>query len=259
MRRRITSRALWIAVALLALPAVATRAEVTSTHDTIIRFDSRIFPRVLPRAHEAPVSIHIDGRLRSRGHSEPAALTKLELDIHRAARVLRRGLPVCPIGRIDPASTAKALAACPGSRIGYGRIEAESKFPGERHFVFNGRATLFNGELRGGRPAILIHVFNRVPPSSFVFPFTISHGHGIYGTALTAHFRLGRWSRITAFRLVLGRTFRQGGADRSFLSASCPAPRGFSVGISPFVRATLTFADRTSTRIAVVGSCRVAP
>jgi hypothetical protein len=257
------SRRGWLAalvgVALAGLTAAATQAEVTTTHDTVITFKTRMFPRVLPRDHAAPVAVSIEGRLRTRKEAEPAPLTELELAIHRAAAVFRRGLPVCPIARIDPANSAKALAVCGRAKIGYGRIEAQSTFPGQPRFSFNGRVVLFNGRLQDGRPAILIHVFNRVPPSSFVFPLVLSHARGMYGTKLTAHLRLGRWSRITFFRLVLDRNFREGGNSRGYLSASCPAPRGFRVGIAPFVRATLSFADQTKAEVAVVSSCRVAP
>lgn len=233
-------------------------AEVTATHDAIITFDSRIFPRVLPRHHAAPVRIQIKGHIKARKNREPAALTKLELAIHQAANIFHRGLPVCDEARIDPASNAQALEECPGSQIGYGRIQAQSTLPGTKHFFFNGRAILLNGRLENGRPAILLHVFSPRPPTSIVFPLTISHRAGRYGTLLTAHVRVGRWSRITYFKLVLSRNYRFHGKKRSFLSASCPAPKGLSVGIAPFVLATLSFADDTQSKIAVVSSCKVA-
>lgn len=239
------------------LTAAITRAEVTATHNAIITFNSKIFPRTLPRNGRAPVRIQIEGHIRARKRREPPALTTLELAIHRAADLFHRGLPVCDASLIDPASTTRALKVCPGSQIGYGRIRAQSTFPGTRHFYFNGRVILFNGRLENGQPAILLHVFNPTPPSSVVFPFTISHRKGRYGTVLTAHVRLGHWSRITDFKLVLNRTYRYHGKRRGYLNAGCPAPKGFSIGISPFVLATLSFADKTQSKIAVVSSCRV--
>lgn len=249
-----------LALALLGLFAsVGSRAEVTATHDTFIVFNSKVSPNVLPRSGSAPVAIRIEGHVKARGKREPAPLAKIELAIHRAATLSRQGLPVCDVASIDPASSAEALAACGDARVGYGRIRAESRFPGQPHLPFNGRALLFNGRLEDGSPAILIHVFNAKPPSSFVFPFAISRQTGRYGTVLTAEVRLGRWSRITDFRLILNRTFRHAGRPRSYLNASCPAPAGFSIGISPFVRATLGFGDGTASEIAIVSSCRVAP
>jgi hypothetical protein len=257
-RRGLTWLALAAVLAVL-LGAAVTRAEVTATHDTLITFDSQIFPRVLPRHGEAPIGIRIEGHLKTRKKREPAALTDMELAIQRAGRLTHRGLPICDVDLIDPASTAQAVAACPGARIGYGRIRAQASFPGTQAFYFNGKVVIFNGRLEDGRPAVLLHVFNPTPPTSFVFPLTISHQRGRYGTALSAHVKIGQWSRITDFRLVLKRTYLYKGRRHSYLSAGCPAPAGFSVGISPFVQATLGFADGTETKVPVISSCKVAP
>jgi hypothetical protein len=245
------------AIAFAVLATTLADAEVTATHDAIIRFDSAIFPRVLPRGRTAPVGIRMEGHVKARNKREPAALTTIELAIQHAADLSRQGLPTCEISRIDPASSAQALQACPGSHIGYGRIRAKSKLPGAGYLHFNGRVTIFNGRLENGRPAILLHVFEPRLHSSFVFPLTITHRSGRYGTVLTAHVKVNRWSSITDFELVLNRTYRAHGERRSFLNASCPVPQGLSVGISAFVVATLRFADGTKTRIPVVGSCRV--
>jgi hypothetical protein len=250
--------ALAAALALL-LGAAATRAEVSATHNTLITFDTEVFPRALPRHAEAPIGIRIDGHLKARKAVEPSALTAMELGIQRAGHLTHRGLPVCDVALIDPASTSQALQACPGARVGYGRIRAQASFPGTEHFYFNGRVVLFNGRLENGRPALLLHVFNPTPPASFVFPLTISHRPGRYGTVLSAHVRIGQWSHITDFQLVLRRTYLYRGERRSYLSASCPAPVGFTVGISPFVQATLSFADGTRTKLPVLSSCKVAP
>lgn len=251
----------WASLALPALAlvlfAAAVGAEVTATHKAIISFDTKIFPRVLPRNGAAPVQIQLEGHVKARPGREPAALNSIQLAIHRAGSVDLRGLPVCDAGQIDPASTARALEVCGDARIGHGRIRAQTNFPGSRHFYFNGRVTIFNGRLENGRPAILLHVYNATPPTSFVFPLAITHRKGRYRTLLTAHLKIGHWSRITDFKLVLDRTYRYHGARRSYLNAGCPAPKGFAVGISPFVIATLGFADGTAKHLAVVSSCRV--
>jgi hypothetical protein len=247
-----------IAGATASLATAFAAAEVTATHDAIIKFDSTMFPRDLPRTSTAPVGIRIEGHIKARNSNrEPPALTTIELAIHRAADLSRNGLPVCDISQIDPASSAQALQACPGSHIGYGEIRAESKLPGTEHLHFHGRVTIFNGELANGRPAILLHVFNPTLHSSFVFPLTISHRKGRYGTILATHVRVDRWSSITDFRLVLNRTYSDHGKRTGFLNASCPAPQGLSLGIAPFVVATLKFSDGTERIIPVVGSCRV--
>jgi hypothetical protein len=248
-----------IALLLAALPVAAVKGEVMATPDSFIAFDSSIAPGVLPRSEEAPVAIRIEGHVKQRKGRPLVPLTKIQMAIHQAASINRQGLPLCRISEIDPASTALALAACGEAKVGYGLIRARSRFPGQPRFKFNGRSVLFNGVLPNGRPAILIHVFNAHPPASFVFPFAISRQSGRYGTVLTADVGLSRWTRITDFQLVLDRTFRYRGDRRGFLSASCPAPTGLDIGISPFVRATLGFGNGRESQISVVSSCRVAP
>lgn len=256
MRRALTA-ALLAALLVFGVSA-GSRAEVTATHDAIITFNSRISPRILPRSGSAPVAIHIEGHVKKRKGRRAASLTKIEIAIHKAATLVSKGLPTCDIAEIDPASSAEALAKCPHAQIGHGRIRAESTFPGQPNASFDGRVLLFNGRLEDGRPAILIHVFNASPPSSFVVPFTISKRRGLYGTVLTARVRINRWSRVTDFNLVLNRSFRSAGHRHSYLNASCPVPKGFSVGFSPFVRATLSFSNGARAHITVVSSCEAA-
>lgn len=248
-----------VALVGIAAATAPAQAEVTATDDAIISFDSRIFPKVLPRSGDAPVGITIEGRVRPRKNRAPASLEQIELSIHKAAKLLRAPIPQCPVSRIYPASTERALAACGPSRIGWGRIRAETSLPGRDRLVFDGEVLLFNGRLPDGSAAILMHVFNEQPPSSYVIPFRITRrSRGEYRTVFTAGTRIGRWSRITAFRLVVSKTFRHKGRQRGYFNAGCPAPKGFRGGISPIVKARLSFRKAPSTTISVFGSCRVA-
>jgi len=237
--------------------ATSSEAEVVATPSATIFFDSKIVPRTLPRSKEAPVAIQIEGRVRPRKNLKAPAMTEIQLAVHRAAKFSSQGLPQCNEADIEPASSKEALEACGKALVGHGLIRARTSFPGHAHFLFNGHALLFNGRLPDGRRAILIHVFNPQPPASFVFPFVLSRHRGTYGTLLTAHLHLGRWSRITGFKLVLKRSFTEGGRRRSFLNASCPAPSGFQLGIAPFVRATLRFENGTKAEATVVSTCHV--
>lgn len=248
------------ATLLLALSlAAASSAEVVATHDAFIRFKSTLFPTHLPRSSTAPVGIRIEGHVKARKGQQPAPMTTIELAIHRAADLSHSGLPVCEINRIDPASSSQALAACGGAKIGYGQIRALLRFPGTKHIHFLGHVLIFNGRLQNGRPAILLHVYNPVLHTSFVFPLTITHNpNGRYATILKAHVQLDRWSSVTDFRLIMNRSYSYHGHRRGFLNASCPAPHGLKLGIAPFVVATLGFADGSDTKIPVVGSCEVA-
>jgi hypothetical protein len=251
------SIALLVAVTAIGAGGFA-EAEVTATHDAVISFNSEISPRVLPRSTLVPVEVRVSGRVKRRkGRKEPASLSTLDFEITRSAVVHSHGLPVCTVPDIDPARPGQALEACGRARVGYGRIVARSVVPGQPHFLFDGRVLLFNGRLHG-RPAILVYAFNRYPPSSFVFPFTIARQRGRYGTVMRAKVDVGRWSRVVSFELVLRRTFRDQGRRWGYLNASCPAPTGLNVGVAPIARARLGFGDGTQRDLTVLGACRVA-
>jgi hypothetical protein len=256
-RRSLLSLALLVALTVVGAGTFA-EAEVTATHDAVISFDSAISPRVLPRSSLVPVAVRVSGKVKRRkGRSEPASLSTLDFAITRSAVIHSHGLPVCTVAEIDPARPGQALEVCGRARIGYGRILARSVVPGQPHFLFNGRVLLFNGRLKG-RPAILVYAFNRYPPSSFVFPFTITKQRGRYGTVMRATVNVGRWSRIVSFKLVLKRTFQDGGRRWGYLNASCPAPPGLNVGVAPIARARLGFGDGTLRDLTVLSACRVA-
>ena len=58
---------------------------------------------------------------------------------------------------------------------------------------------------------------------------------GAYGVLMRSPVRraLGRWPRLRSFQITLGRRYRAAGKRRSYLSARCPLPPRFSIGILP--------------------------
>ncbi len=57
----------------------------------------------------------------------------------------------------------------------------------------------------------------------------------------------GGLGSVTEIDLTIGRTYNYRGQRRSFISASCAAPSGFTVGIFPLARGTFFFADGRKT------------
>ena len=105
--------------------------------------------------------------------------------------------------------------------------------------AFNGRAD--------GRPAVWVHAYSASPPVSFVLPFYLRRQRsGAYGVLMRSPVRraLGRWPRLRSFEVTLGRRYRAGGEPRSYLSAHCPLPPRFNIGILPLARATYLLRPR---------------
>ncbi len=108
------------------------------------------------------------------------------------------------------------------------------------------------------RPAILAHVFGTDPvPTSFTLPFELKPSTGTFGTVLQASLPAvtGNSSYITGLSLNLGRSFTSHGVRRSYLSAGCPAPKGFPGASFPFAKASFAFAGKQNLTSTLTRSC----
>ena len=85
-----------------------------------------------------------------------------------------KGIPVCELNDIQPATTADALAVCRNSLVGEGTFTADVPESGRAPFPAEGKLYAFNG-VAEGHPAILAHVYGvRPAPTSFTLIFLIS-------------------------------------------------------------------------------------
>ena len=67
---------------------------------------------------------------------------------------------------------------------------------------------------------------------------------------------VGPWPHVANFQISVSRNFNWHGKKRSYLSASCPAPPGFTGGFLSFARATYTFAGGKQLTAESVRSCQ---
>jgi hypothetical protein len=251
-----------VILALLLLPAAATRAETVRQGDLAVSFGGSISPPTLPRTGTAPVGVEVSGHVRSDAGGPPASLRRIALEVNRAGVLDRSGLPVCPLARILPTSTVAALAACGPALVGGGRVRGVIVLPEQPAAAFEGRIVAFNGRLADGDPAILAHLYTTVPaPITFVLAFAIEPGRGQFGTRLVADVLpdTRRSAHITSFTLDLHRQFTAGGVRHSYLSAGCPAPAGFPGATFPLVRASYSFVGGTTLSSTLTRTCHVRP
>lgn len=245
-------------IAALLATAATTAAETVQQEGVRLSFGGEISPRSLPREAPAPVRISLSaGIAGAQGHPLPQ-LQQMTIAINRFGRLDASGLPVCRLGQVQPASTADARRNCRDSLVGSGRFEASVEIAEQVPYPTRGHIDAFNGRYHG-KPAILLHVYGTDPiASSYTLPMIISHTHGTYGIVLRTSLAKTTPSagRVTGLSLHLGRTYTYGGRRHSYLSASCPAPSGFTVASFPFVRAKLGFADR-AVDVTVERSCDV--
>jgi hypothetical protein len=260
LRRTRRLLGLSLVAALAAVGAGAAQGELTREGNLIVSLKGDILPRDLPRDRLAPVRVRVEGAIKTVNGNRPPELRRLAIALNRSGKLFSRGLPRCTAGELQQTSTKGALATCGPALVGRGRFEANVALPSLAPFPAKGALLAFNAR-RGGRQAILIHIYGSSPtPLTFILPLTINQrGDGTFGTLLSA--RLPRIASelgyVTSVRFTIGRRYRHQGQARSFLSASCAAPKGFPGAIFPFAKGTFSFSNGQKLTTSLVRDCRV--
>jgi hypothetical protein len=255
MAKRLALTALALALALAAL----AQAEVTQRGNLRVSFEGKLSPHTLPRSGSAPVKVSVGAKIAATNGATPPQLRKISIAINRNGRFEPGGLPICRLDQIQPSTTADALRACRSALVGQGSFSAKVLLPQQAPFPSQGKVYAFNGRL-GGAPAILAHVYGTNPvPTSYTIPFVISQAKGTFGTVLAASLPkvTSEWGYVTGLSMTLGRSYSYRGEKRSYLSAGCPAPKGFGGASFPFARAAFGFAGGRSVSSTLTRSCGV--
>lgn len=259
-RRLQASAALAVGLLCLGLAIPEAPAETVQRGNLRVSLTGKINPTKLPRRGVAPIAVSIGASVITTDRSIPPQLRQIEIGINRNGRFDFAGLPSCQIDRIQPSSTAEALRACGGARVGSGRFAADVLIPDQSPFPSEGTLVAFNGTL-GGRPVILAHVFGTEPvPTSYTFPLRIERDRDTFGTVLrtTLPEVTAGIAYVTHISLTLRRQYRYRGRARSYLSAGCPAPRGFPGAIFPLARASLDFNGGPTLTKVLTRTCQAA-
>lgn len=261
MRKRVSSRAA-VAIAVAGLLSVVglAQAEVVQKGNVRVKVIGGFAPQKLPRSKPAPISVEVGGTISTTDGSPPPQLERLRIEINRQGRIDGRGLPVCPVDAIHPASTSRALAACRSSLVGRGSFAADVTLSSQDPYRTEGQLLVFNGR-RGGRAVLLGQIYAERPfANSFVITFEQRRiSRGAYGTELVALLprALGNWGNLTELTMNLSRRYTYRGRQRSYVSAGCPAPKGFAAAVFPLVRTTFSFAGGSAMDSVLLRNCKV--
>ena len=246
-------------VVALVFGASLANAELVERGNLFVKFAGGIAPTKVAPPHNAPISVRVDGTVRD-PLRRPAAGAALHLDRDQPRRPDQdpgaAGLPAQPDRGVE-LGRRRRPAGMPWS--GTGRYSAGVAFPEQNTFPISGRILAFNTVVDGER-AILAHVYGRHPyPNSRIFVFHIHNSSGTYGTVLTASLpaSLNRNGYLKRIVLNLKRDFTYQGRKHSYLTAACGAPEGLTVGVFPFVRVGMTFADGRKLASTLIRTCTV--
>jgi len=236
---------------LLALAALVPLAqgETTQKQGVRVTVNGALSPKRLPRKGSAPVAVSVDGQIQAKSAEALPQLQHLSIAINGAGHLNVAGIPHCRINHINPSTNAEALAACRSSLVGEGTFSANVVLPEQSPFPSKGKLLAFNGTI-GRKPAIFAHIYGTDPiPTSYVFAFKVRQSKGTYGTVLETSFpkATGEWGYVTGIELNLNK--------RSFLTAGCPAPSGFSKAVFPLMRTSFQFKGGLNLQSTLTRSC----
>ncbi len=251
--------ALAIGVGLLACASIALGATVQQGGLRITAL-AQVKPYKLPRKTPAPIAVFVAGHLQNATGGIPPQLQELTVEVNRHGLLQSKGLAVCQVESIQPATTERALSQCGEALIGSGQFWANIVLPDQGAYRTQGRLLIFNGR-EGSRPVILTHIYTSHPfNSSFVIPFSIKHiSKGPYGTELHASLpqALGDWGYLDRIKLTLKRKYTYKGRQLSYFNAACPAPGKAPRTSFPLAYAEFSFAGRPPMGATVNKTCGV--
>jgi len=257
---RLPAKAPAMTLAALALAGGAALAATIQQGNLRITVLAQLKPYKLPRKGTAPIAVFVAGHLQNASGGIPPQLQRMRIRVNRHGLLQSRGLPVCQLRQIQPASDQRALENCSGALIGSGQFWANIVLPDQGAYRTQGRLLIFNGK-KGARPQILAHIYTTHPfASSFVIPFSIRHvSKGPYGTELRASLpeALGSWGYLDRIKLTLRRKYAYHGRQLSYFNSGCPAPKGAKRASFPLAYAEFSFAGRPPMGATVNKTCGV--
>jgi hypothetical protein len=229
------------ATAIVALLAVVGTASgiVIKSGNIEAELDGGISPSALPKKEKAPLTLTLEGSMKTLDKTHLPASKTISLDFDKAGELFTKGLPTCTTGSLESTLTAQAKAKCKGSIVGSGVVKADIALPEQAPFSAQGPLVIFNGAPKGGKQILILHVHANVPaPTTFVVPVTIKKTGGKYGT--NAFIKVptivsGNGS-VTDFKARISKKWNYKGKKASLISASCPTG-------ALFVKGDIAFAD----------------
>jgi len=204
--------------------AGAANAALVRVGNLVLTADGGFKPSSLPRSTYAPINFDGEANLRAVDGSVPPPLQQLVLDFDRDGRLSTAGLPVCQPTSLEEATPSEARARCPGAVVGSGRASAMIGEAGLPPFVVSSPLTFFNGPRLGGKPTVIMHARITAPAvQNFVITIPIEKRGGRYRYRATIDLPpiADGHGSLTHLSASIGKRYRFGGKERSYVSARC--------------------------------------
>ena len=254
MRKRLLAVGALLATgAVLVVSSAGAGAATVRVGTLVLHADGGFEPQVLPKHSFAPIDFQGHGDIKTTDGSPPPALQHVRLDFDRDGHLTTAGLAACPPSRIGAATPQQARNRCRSAIVGTGHVAATVPLPGFGRIELHSPLTLFNGPRQNGNPTVVAHAQAPFPiGETYVVVAPIERRQGIYGyrTSFDVPPIAGGLGALTHIDAKIGRRYRAGGVERSYVSARC----------SDFILQTqgfFSFADGTVIYGSVFKVCRV--
>ncbi len=210
----------------LAAIAAAEKPVTVRAGNLILTINGGVTPKVLSKTSQEPVSLTVQGTIKTADGSHPPAVQEIVIDTDKAGSIDARGVPTCKPGQLEAQTTVNAKKACPDSIVGTGTTDVEVLFPESKPIPIHSQLTAFNGGIAGGKTTILVHAFLTSPLSAaIVTTVTVSKEHkGPYGTHSIASVPViaNHAGSVTGFSLTFPKKlFAYKGQKHGYLVAKC--------------------------------------
>ncbi|HEU4735579.1 MAG TPA: hypothetical protein VFS48_00950 [Solirubrobacterales bacterium] len=220
MKRLLAAGALLCCV----LFAGAADGALVKVGNLVLTADGGFTPRTLPRSSFAPIEFEGRADLRAVDGSVPPPLRQLVLDFDRDGRLTTAGIPVCQPSQLDAVTPQEARRRCPGAIVGTGRADAMIALGGQPPFLASSPITLFNGPRLAGKPTVILHARTTVPAvQNFVITIPIEKRPGAFRYRATLDLPpiAGGAGSLVHLDAAVGKRYRLGGKERSYVTARC--------------------------------------
>jgi hypothetical protein len=240
------------AAALLAGSAGADRVRVGPL---VVTANGGFTPRLLPRRAYAPIRFEGSADIRMANGAQPPALRRIRLDFDRDGKLTTAGLATCPPDSIAAATPAEARRRCAAALVGSGQVGASIALPGRAPVEVTSPLSVFNGPRASGNATAVVHAQTTFPATeTYVVVIPIERRAGVY--AYRATFDIpeiaGGAGALVHVEAKIGRRYRAGGRERSYVSARCSDGILQTLGLA-------SFADGTVISGSLFKPCRALP
>lgn len=220
MKRLLAAGALLCCV----LFAGAANAALVRVGNLVLTADGGFTPSQLPHSSYAPIDFEGSTDLKAVDGTIPPALQQLVLDFDRDGRLSTGGIPTCQPSQLEEVTPQEARNRCHGAIVGTGHARALIGLEGQPPVLASSPITLFNGPRLGGKPTVILHARITAPAvQSFVITIPIEKRAGEFRYRATINLPqiAGGHGSLVHLDASVGKRYRFGGRERSYITARC--------------------------------------